>query len=400
MSGGGTAGHIYPALALAAELKARGHTLSYVGTPDGPEASLAPAAGLDFIAAPAKGFDRSRPLTLLTSSLVIFKSALVLRRHFKKWRPDVVVGFGGYVAIPVGLAARFQRKQIPIVVHEQNSVPGMTNRFLARRARLIAVTYPQSVALFRTQRAKHDPLGPRLKVMVTGDPVRPEVLAGDGKRGRRRLKIKAGALVVLVFGGSRGARHLNEATIRVLPELLERYPQLHVIHASGPVEHKQVQAAIDELAAQGGSGAKAIKTRYHLFPYLDDIADILAASDLAVTRAGATSIAELTALGLPAVLVPYPHATDDHQTSNARDLVAAGGALALPDAELDDAVFMATLDELLSDRERRDTMAKAARRFGRPNAAMLLADCVEAAATIEPKETDYDPTGTACNKRP
>lgn len=400
MSGGGTAGHIYPALALAAELKARGHTLSYIGTPDGPEASLAPAAGLDFIAAPAKGYDRSRPLTLLTSSFLILRSALALRRHFKEWRPDVVVGFGGYVAIPVGLAARFQRKQIPIVVHEQNSVPGMTNRFLARRARVIAITYPQSALLFRAQRAKHDPPGSHPNIVVTGDPVRPEVLAGDGRRGRRRLKIKVKELVLLVFGGSRGARHLNEATIRVLPELLERYPQLHVIHASGPGEHEQVRSAIEELTSHGGPEAKAIKARYHLFPYLDDIADILAAADLAVTRAGATSIAEVTALGLPVLLVPYPHATDDHQTGNARDLVAAGGALALPDAELDDAVFMATLDELLSDAERRDTMAKAARRFGRPDAALLLADCVEAAATIEQKDTNYDPTGTARNKRP
>ena len=394
MSGGGTAGHIYPALALAAELRSRGHTLSYVGTPDGPEARLAPAAGLDFIAAPASGFDRARPLTLLTSSLLVLRSAAKLRRTFKQWRPDVVVGFGGYVAIPVGLAARFQIKRIPIVVHEQNSVPGMTNRFLARYASIVAVTYPQTAALFREQRAKSDPSEKPLKVVVTGDPVRSEVLAAEGERGRKRLGINGDALVLLVFGGSRGARHLNEALLRVLPELLARYPQLQVIHASGAGEYEQVRAAAEELTKHGDFDGKALSARYKLFPYLDDIADILAAADLAVTRAGATSIAELTALGVPAVLVPFPRATDDHQTTNARDLVAAGGALALPDTELDSADFMATLDELLSDGKRRDTMAKASRRFGRPDAATLLANCVEAAALTEQKDVDYGSTGT------
>ena len=382
MSGGGTAGHIYPALALAAELEKRGHTLCYVGTPDGPEARLAPDAGLDFTPVRAAGFNRAHPLTLLTSSLVIARSALKLRRVFKRERPDVVVGFGGYVAIPVGLAARFQRPKVSLVVHEQNSVPGMTNRFLARYAQSIAVTYPQSAALFREQHKKRDAAAPRLNVVVTGDPVRAEVLAGQRERGRRQLGIGADALVLLVFGGSRGARHLNEALVRILPDVLARYPQLHVVHASGAGEHEQVRAETQSLIDQGGAGAvaQALKDRYHLFAYLDDIADILAAADLAVTRAGATSIAELSALGLPAVLVPFPHATDDHQTSNARDLVEMGGALMLPDSQLDSAEFVAILDGLLSDAQRRDTMEAATRRFGRPNAAALLADCVEAAA--------------------
>ena len=387
LSGGGTAGHIYPALALAAELTARGHTLTYVGTPDGPEARLAPAAGLDFCAAQAAGFDRARPLTLITSSVRVLASALKLQRFFRQWRPDVVVGFGGYVAIPVGLAARWSRPRIPVVVHEQNSVPGMTNRFLARSARVVALTYPQSAKLLR------DPASGRTaRVIVTGNPVRPEVLAADGARGRACLGLSAEALVLLVFGGSRGARHINEALIGALPELLARWPRLEIIHASGTGEYERVREATDDLACKlsASSGthtlAQALGERYHLFDYLGEIADILAAADLAVTRAGATSIAETTALGVPVVLVPFPHATDDHQTGNARDLVAAGGAVMLADADLDSADFMRTIDELLSDARRRDTMTKAARAFGRPDAASLLADCVEAAVSQEQKD--------------
>ena len=375
MSGGGTAGHIYPALALAAELKSRGHTLVYVGTPDGPEARLAPAANLDFIAIKAAGFDRARPLTLITSSFIVAGSALKLCRFFRQWRPDVVVGFGGYVAIPVGLAARWARPEIPVVVHEQNSVPGMTNRFLARHAKVVAITYPQSAELLRASaQAARDRHVTRPRMVVTGNPVRPEILAADRARGRKRLNIPEDGLMLLVFGGSRGARHLNEALVRNLPDLLERFGQLHVVHVAGPAEYESVRAASCEPA------------RYQLFSYLDDIADVLAAADLALTRAGATSIAELTALGVPAMLVPFPHATDDHQMGNARDLVAAGGAAMLSDDRLDHTDFMQSLEELLSDARRRDTMTKAARAFGRRDAALLLAGCIETAASSEQKD--------------
>jgi len=322
------------------------------------------------IAVPAAGFDRARPSTLLTSSAGILRSALKLRRTFAHARPDAVVGFGGYVAIPVGLAARWLH--IPVIIHEQNSVPGMTNRFLAKRARAVAVTYPQTVALFR------ELVRPGTTVTLTGNPVRPEVLAADGGAGRARLGIPADALVLLVFGGSRGARHINEALCAAAPELLEKFPRLHIIHAAGTDDYERTRAVIEERlrAAQGGQDLLA---RYHLFAYLDAIADSLAAADLALTRAGATSIAELTALGKPAILVPYPHATDDHQTKNARDLAREGGAALMEDSALTSADFMPAASALLSDAQRRDTMAKAARSFGRPDAAARLADCVEAA---------------------
>jgi len=358
LSGGGTAGHIYPALALAAELRSRGHELVYVGTPQGPEAHLAAEAGLDFVAAPAAGFDRARPWTLLTSSLKIARSAWKLRRFFTQWRPEAIVGFGGYVAVPVGLAARLVRPPVPVVVHEQNSVPGMTNRFLARHACAVALTYPQTAEHFGGRR-----------VVLTGDPVRPEIRGADPVRGRARLGIPPEALMLLVFGGSRGARHINEALVRELPELLAADPALHIVHAAGPEEVESVREQ-----------TRTAPARYHLFAYLDDIADVMAAADLALTRAGATTIAELTALGIPALLVPFPYATGDHQTSNARDLVRAGAAVMLPDDQLDGPEFADILRELLADGHGRDTMARAAQSLRGHDAAESLADLVESVA--------------------
>lgn len=321
--------------------------VTFVGTPRGLEARLIPDTGIPFRSLPAYGFDRSRPWTMVTSSATIVLSALRAMGMFIRHRPDVVIGFGGYVSIPVGLAA--VALGIPLVLHEQNSVPGMANRFLSRFARAVGVTYEESAeAMARPERCE-----------VTGNPVRSSFLTSDRARGRRALDVPGEATLMVVFGGSRGARHLNGAVVARARDILS-VGDIHVVHVTGAAEYDTVSAALD-----AGEAAD----RWHLYPYIDEMGDVLAAADLVVCRAGATSIAEITVLGLPAVLVPYPYATEDHQTRNAATMAAHGAAAVVADDELDGDGFRALLVELLGDSARRATMAAASEALGRTDAA-------------------------------
>lgn len=349
MSGGGTAGHIYPALTVADRLVAEGHEVTFIGTPDGLEARLVPEAGIRFVGVRAAGFDRGNPLTLITSSVRILVSVLRAGGLLRQHRPDVVLGFGGYVSLPVGLAAALHR--VPLVVHEQNSVPGLANRILSRWARAVGVTYEESLRYLR-----HPD-----RAVVTGNPVRGTVLAADRERGRRSFGLATDAVVLLVFGGSRGARHINDTLVSLAPELMA-IPSLEVLHSAGRIESESVASRV--TAILGGH-----TSRYHVVDYIEAMGDAIAASDLIVSRAGATSIAEITAIGRAAVLVPYPFATDDHQTLNARAVAESGGAVVIADDELGSERFRKTILDLLDDEQQRAAMSRASAALGRPDAA-------------------------------
>ncbi|MBN1193592.1 MAG: undecaprenyldiphospho-muramoylpentapeptide beta-N-acetylglucosaminyltransferase [Coriobacteriia bacterium] len=356
LSGGGTAGHIYPALTVAALLVAEGHEVHFVGTPDGLEAKLAEEAGIAFHGLRARGFDRSHPLSLVTSAAVIAASTLRAASLLRGLSADVVLGFGGYVSLPVGLAAA--AKGVPLVLHEQNSVPGLANRVLSRWARAVGVTYEGSIYhLARPERA-----------VLTGNPVRPEVLSADRARGRAALGIDADAVVLLVFGGSRGARHINDAFVSLAPTLMG-IPSLQVVHSAGRIEAASVAERV--TSALGGDGA-----RYRVVDYIDAMGDAIAAADVVVARAGATSIAEITAVGRAAVLVPYPYATDDHQTLNARAVAQSGGAEVVCDAELDTERFRDSVMRVVADPGRQRDMAAASAALGRRDAAQRVAALV------------------------
>lgn len=360
LSGGGTAGHVYPALTVAGLLADGGRDeVLFVGTPNGLEARLAPEAGVAFYPIASAGFDRGNPLTLVTSVVRIVVSIGRALGLILRWRPDVVAGFGGYVSLPVGIAAVLTRT--PLVLHEQNSVPGMANRFLSRWARTVAVTYESSMKhLKRPERA-----------VVTGNPVRAAVTMASRDAGRERIGASDAAVVVLVFGGSRGARHLNEALVRLWPRLAEQ-ADVMVVHVAGATEAAAVRGAMARALGTPGS-------HYQLFEYLDDMGSAIAAADLVVSRAGATSIAEITAIGRASILVPYPYATDDHQTLNARAVSVAGGAIVVPDAELDDTAFEAAVLSLVSDAGKREAMAAAAAALGRPDAGGSVASAIREA---------------------
>ena len=361
---------MYPALTVADRFGDAPDEVLFVGTPNGLEARLVPEAGVSFRGLSAAGFDRGRPLTLLTSSARLAASTLIAWRWLGAERPDVVLGFGGYVSIPVGFAAALRR--IPLVLHEQNSVPGLANRTLSRWAVAVGVTYQESSEL----------LAHPERAVLTGNPVRPSVLAADRVSGRQALGLAADALVLLVFGGSRGARHLNSAILGLRERLLA-IPNLHIVHVAGVTE---VAAVSEALRAAGGDG----DGRWRAVGYLHDMGSALAAADLIVARAGATSIAEITALGLPAVLVPYPYATDDHQTKNGAAMVAHGAAELVADADIDSARFGDIVVGLLGDPARRATMAAASKGLGRPDAADRVAALARKAAGQPPASREPD----------
>lgn len=360
VSGGGTAGHINPALAVAGALMESGHEVLFAGTCDGLEARLVSQADIPFTAFEAAGFNRSKPYTLVTSTLKILSSARKARAWLSRQHPDAVIGFGGYVSIPVGLAAT--RLHIPLIIHEQNSACGLTNKFLAPRASAVALTYKQAGAALKTTAPIH----------LTGNPVRESILTADRATARASLGIPAEALVLLVFGGSLGARHINKAVVDRASELMA-VEGLHIVQVAGSKEYETVVEGLraQDLSAQGKDG---IPKRWQVHGYFENMGDALAACDVALARAGATSIAEITARGIPALLVPFPFATDDHQTKNAQSVVESGAGYLIADDALDTPLFSAYLMELLSDSALRAKMTSASRSLGSADATRAVAE--------------------------
>ncbi len=359
LSGGGTAGHINPAIALAEELVARGHTVHYAGTPEGVEARLVPQAGFDFTGFEAAGFNRSHPASIVRALSLVSSSTRKAMSWFESVRPDCVVCFGGYVCIPVGRAAKAHH--VPVVVHEQNSVMGLANKYLSRFAAKVALTYESAGAGLSDGKA-----------VLTGNPVRASVFSATRAQGRAYCGVPENAPLLLVFGGSLGARHINMAVCALRDELLSR-PDLHVRHITGPKEYDTVVSALN----LSGDDAR----RWQVIGYEDNMGSVLAACDMVVSRAGATSLAEISALRIPALLVPFPFATADHQTANARSYVQAGAAYMVADDDVEGPEFVEKLVALIDDADVRARMTDAAASFETENAAKRLADVVcEAAA--------------------
>ena len=361
VSGGGTAGHINPALALAEELASRGWDVRFAGTPGGVEARLVPAAGIPFTSFEASGFDRAHLASLPKGVAKIAASTAKARRWFREIKPDVVVGFGGYVSIPVARAA--EKAGIPVVLHEQNSVMGMANKYLAKKAAALCLTYE----------CPGCDLPASTPVHLTGNPVRRSVIEADRAAGRALFDLAEDDFMLLVFGGSLGARHINEAVCALKDELLAR-PHPNIVHITGPKELASVTEALALTPEQ--------ERRWHLMGYQDRMGQTMAAADAIVSRAGATSLAEISARGIPALLVPYPHATADHQTTNARAYVEGGCAALLADADLTDAsgapteAFRQAVLALADDVAACDAMAACARALRAADAAENLADVV------------------------
>ena len=352
LTGGGTGGHIYPALAIAAELRGA-EAVGYLGTDRGLEARVVPQAGIPFYPVPATGVLGKSPAAMARGAATALAGVVRAGGILRQLRPDVVVGTGGYVTGPVGLAAALLG--VSLFVLEENARPGITNRMLARFARHVAVPWADAAGGF--------PASVRTKVVVTGNPVRREVVAADRGAARRALDLDPTAPVLFVVGGSQGAEAINEAVLSLVrdPSLWPEGAAL--VWATGPRYYEGIVSRLSPLPAWA-----------RVLAYVNDMPQAYAAADLVVSRAGAMTVAEVTARGVPAVLVPSPNVTGDHQTANARVLAERGAAVLLPEARLSD--LAATVTALLGDPARREAMAAASRALGRPDAAATLAALV------------------------
>ncbi|MGQ0591351.1 MAG: undecaprenyldiphospho-muramoylpentapeptide beta-N-acetylglucosaminyltransferase [Gammaproteobacteria bacterium] len=345
---GGTGGHVFPALAVAEHLRASGVPLTWLGTGRGLEATLVPRAGYPFMAVSTRGLRRTGALKQLAAPLWLVLALIECLWHLRRQKPGAVLGMGGYASGPGGLAAWLMR--IPLLIHEQNAVPGVTNRLLAAFATRVMESFPDS---FPARRG----------ALRTGNPVRAEIaaLASSAARGPGA----GGTLRLLVVGGSQGAAVLN----RVVPEALALMP-------GRPIEVWHQVGRLD-----GGETGKRYTTlgiEARVEPFIEDVATAYAWAGLVLCRAGASTLFELCAAGAPAILVPYPYAVDDHQSVNARYLAGRGAAILLPQVDLEETALAALLGALRDDPARRAEMAARARRLACPEAtASVAAQCLE-----------------------
>ncbi|WP_315857092.1 undecaprenyldiphospho-muramoylpentapeptide beta-N-acetylglucosaminyltransferase [Cognatiluteimonas sedimenti] len=345
---GGTGGHIFPGLAVAAALRARGVQVSWLGADGGMETRLVPQHGIAIDTIAVKGLRGKGVAALLGAPWRVLQAIRAASRVMRARLPVAVVSFGGYAAGPGGIAAKL--RGVPLVVHEQNRAPGMTNRVLARFARRVLTGFPQTFKGIAED--------------VVGNPVRGAIAALPPPA--QRFATRSGALRLLVLGGSQGARALNEALPRALATLSG---SVQVRHQCG----EKLREDAERAYAQAGVAAS-------VEPFIADMAAAYADADLVVCRAGALTLAELCAAGIGSVLVPFPQAVDDHQTKNAEYLVERGAALLLPQGERLAEELRAALAALAPDPVRRLAMAEAARALSRPDAAERVADAVLAAS--------------------
>jgi UDP-N-acetylglucosamine--N-acetylmuramyl-(pentapeptide) pyrophosphoryl-undecaprenol N-acetylglucosamine transferase len=347
-AGGGTGGHLYPALAIADHLRRHRSNVecAFVGSTHGLESRLVPQNGFVLHTIPGSGFRRMGLVGRLRFFVSFAGGLASSLRLVQRFAPDVVVATGGYASLAAGLAAAILRR--PLVVQEQNSIPGLANRLLGRLAREVHVAFRGCERYFRRP------------VHLTGNPLRDEIvhppppLAG----------LPAGVPVVLVIGGSRGARSINTAIAAAIPYVAAT-TRVHWLWQTGELDYSRL--------APDWQAAPDVRLR----AYFDDVAAALVAATLLVCRAGAMTLAEITALGKPAILVPFPGAVDDHQTANARELVEAGAAVLLPDSELSGERLAREVRTLLADPERLARMRQASLGLARPRATEDLVAAIE-----------------------
>jgi UDP-N-acetylglucosamine--N-acetylmuramyl-(pentapeptide) pyrophosphoryl-undecaprenol N-acetylglucosamine transferase len=366
VAAGGTGGHVFPGLALARTLKELepAAEVRFAGTSRGIERRTVPAAGFPLHLLPILPLSRRLALETVLAPFAAVGGALAAWRLVREQRIEVVAGMGGYVTLPVAVGARLAG--VPVVLHEQNAVPGIANRLAARLARTIALGVADAAAAF-----------PAGRTVTIGNPVRPELARLDRNRlrevGQKELGLDPDRATLFVFGGSQGARHLNQAVIAATPHW-PRPERLQILHACGRRDEAEVREAWRAAAPQ----RRGLQVRIEPFVERMDLA--YAACDLALTRAGAMTMAELTAAGVPAVMVPLPHATADHQAANARAVAAAGGAVVVRDQDLSGERLAATAAPLLGDPERLARMSLAMASLAHPAAAQELAALVLEAA--------------------
>ena len=352
-SGGGTGGHIYPALTLIDTIKNKlpDTNFLYVGTEKGMESDIVPKTGINFSAMKLEGgLERHFTLENFKRAADAIFSIKRAGKIIDEFKPDVVVGTGGYVCGPILLAASL--KNIPTLIQEQNAVAGITNKILSKFVTKIAVGSKLALKNF-----------PAAKTVYTGNPIRAEVLTGKREDGLREFNFSDDKPVILISGGSRGARSINLAMIDVLK---------HADNFNAQFLHVTGKGEFDSVTEKLGKVPPNVK----VVPYLYNMPTAMAMADLAIFRAGATGLAELTARGVPAILIPYPYAAENHQEFNAMELVKVGAAKMILNKDLTSEILTAQIDELIKSPSTLKEMAAASLSIGRPQAASEIADLI------------------------
>lgn len=347
VSGGGTGGHIYPAVSLVEYIKRENPDAEflYIGTSKGLESKIVPEKGIPFDVVEIQGFKRSLSLDNLKTVQLFLKSIKDAKRLINEFQPDIVIGTGGYVCAPVVYGAH--KLGVPTIIHEQNSVAGLTNKFLSRYVDKIGICFSDVAKDF-----------PAEKVVMVGNPRAQEVSRLTQSDVLKEYNLDPQVETVLVFGGSRGALSVNQAMIKALPSLGQKPYQ--ILYVTGDIYFEEVQEAMNLLEFKP-SNVKVV-------PYIKQMDQILANVTAVVSRAGATTMAEITGLGLPSVLIPSPNVTHDHQTKNAMSLVNKGAALLVRDDELTDESLIEAIDQLMLQPIFREDVAQKSKKEGIPDA--------------------------------
>lgn len=348
ISGGGTAGHINPAISIAKHIMKKNNRaeILFVGTEKGLEAKLVPRENFHLETIKVRGFKRKLSLDTLVTVKELFQGLLEARKIVKDYRPDVVIGTGGYVCGPVVFNAA--RMKIPTLIHEQNAFPGVTNRILSRFVDRVAISFKESESYFKK----------REKVMFTGNPLRSEMLEAERDTARQKLKIQKDEFFVVIFGGSRGAEKINQE----VSELIKKYYReidFKLLFATGERQYEKIHENLKTYQSEN----------INVVPYIYDMANVMAAADLVVARAGAMTLSELTALKTPSILIPSPYVTANHQEHNARALEENGAAIVILEKDLTSDILYKQIMSLAQDKNSLKKMSSNAGKLAITDAA-------------------------------
>jgi UDP-N-acetylglucosamine--N-acetylmuramyl-(pentapeptide) pyrophosphoryl-undecaprenol N-acetylglucosamine transferase len=355
LSGGGTGGHVYPAIAIANKIKEENPDaeILFVGTEKGIESEIVPKYGYELKTVTVQGFKRKIDVDNVKRVFKLFKGLEESRRVIRKFKPDIVIGTGGYVSGPVLFNAAMNK--VPTIIHEQNSFPGVTNKILANMVTAVLTSFEDSHERFAQNTQD--------KLVLTGNPVRREILVSRKNISRKKLGIQEDKKMVLCYGGSGGSRKINDAMKLVIENMVKE--DVAFIFATGKIYYDEFMESIKDMT---------FKPYQRIVPYLDDMANALCASDIVIGSAGAISLAEITALGKPSIIIPKAYTAENHQEYNAKSIEEQGAGIAILEKNLTPQTLNDAVFKLLGDKEKLLEMSNASKQIGKPNAIDLIYD--------------------------
>lgn len=354
ITGGGTGGHIYPAIAIANKIKDEIKTaqILFAGTEKGLESELVPKAGYNLETIKVSGFKRNLSLDTAKSVFDLFCGLKDAFKLILKFKPDIVIGTGGYVCGPIVFIASLLN--IKTVIHEQNVIPGVTNKILGNFVNRVLISFDESKPYFNNDK----------KVYVTGNPIRKDFIKITQDKNKENIGIKDEDFFVLSFGGSRGAEKINKVMTEVI-EKTNKDKNIKILHVTGSSHYDKV---INQLKEKGIYD----KSKESVKEYLYDMAKYMSASDLVICRAGAITLAEITAMGIPSILIPSPYVTNNHQEHNAKVLEGCGASVLVKEKELDENIIISNINRLKSDKLKLTEMAQKSKEIAKPNATDII----------------------------